>query len=1042
MQKLAELCIRRPVFATMLIVSLLVLGATGYSKPGVDRFPKVEIPTVTVTVALPGASPEEVETTVTKKVEETVNTVSGIDELRSVSAEGMSQVFISFELEKDADIAAQEVRDKVNRILRDLPEDSDPPVIEKLDPDAAPILSIVIAGSQSLREITKRVDDLVKKNIESLAGVGQVRFIGDRRRQIQVVVEAQKLSAYGLNIDQIRAALKAQNVEIPGGRVDRGARELILRTMGRIVTPRQFADVIVANINGTPVRISDLGQVSDGVEEARTIARLNGRSAVVLEVRKQSGTDTVEVIRSVKQRVGELESSLPPDYSIEFTRDQSNFIEASFHAVRGHLILGGLLAALIVFLFIRNLRPTLIAAVAIPTSIIATFALMNFMGFTLNDITMLALTLVVGIVIDDAIVVLENVYRFMEEKGLSPREAAIEGTRDVGLAVMTTTLSLVIVFLPVAYMGGIVGRFMSSFGFTATFAILVSLLVSFTLTPMLCSRFLKTGTRSRRPHEGSRERGFYPYLLKGYTSMLRWCLNHRMVVSAASLVLVLTTVPLFVAVGKDFLPQDDQSEFEINVRTPPGSSPRGTLQLMIQMEAEVAQLPYLRSSLTTVGADSQQRADRGSILVELVDVQERDLSQQEIMKSVRDKLVSLFPELEVSVVPPAAISGGGFVNADLQFLIQGPDLDQLNRVSTRLQHRLKETPGVVDVDSTFEPGKPELRAYVKREKASDLGVSVNSIAAALRTLVGGDEQATTYREGDERYDVLLRVDEANRTTAEGIARLYVPSLTLGNVPLANVVRLETGTGPSQIDRYNRQRQVTLTANILKGQSLSNVIQVLNQEVASLQLPSTVRTGLLGRSRELGRSARAYLIALILSLAFMYIVMAALFESFVDPITVMSTLPLSVPFALLPLWLLGENFSIIYSSLGILMLFGVVKKNAILQIDHVNALRRQEGKARRNAILEACADRLRPILMTTLSLVAGMLPLALGSGAGAGSRRSVAIIIIGGQMLCLLLTLLVAPVVYTLLEDFVRSKRWSRLRSLFSILTAPPGRTAP
>ncbi len=1028
MQKLAELCIRRPVFATMLIVSLVVLGAFSYNSLGVDLFPKVEFPNVTVTTALPGASPEEIESTITKKVEEAVNTISGIDELRSVSAEGVSQVFVTFVLEKDADVAAQEVRDRVNRILRDLPEDADPPVVEKLDPDATPVISVAISADQPLREITKRVDDVIKKNLESINGVGQVRFIGDRRRQIQVVVDADKLAAYNLNIDQVRSALRSQNVEIPGGRVDKGPAELTVRTMGRIEDPREFADVIIASINGTPVRVSDIGEIRDSTEEARTIARLNGKDAVVLEVRKQSGTNTVEVIRLVKERIAQLLPHLPAGYRVQYVKDQSDFIESSFHAVREHLVLGGLLAAFIVFLFIRNPRPTLIAAVAIPTSIISTFTLMRYMNFTLNQITMLALTLVVGIVIDDAIVVLENVFRFLEEHRLSPVEAAIEGTRDVGLAVMTTTLSLIIVFLPVAYMSGIVGRFMSSFGFTAAFAIGVSLVVSFTLTPMLCSRYLKAGkSHAATAGKGTRERGFYRYLDRSYLSMLRWCLRHRSAVVVFSILLTITTIPMFMALGKDFLPSDDQGEFEINVRTPAGTAPSGTSDLISQMEKDIATLPAVQAYLTTVGSDSQQRPDRGTILVKMIPLEKRDISQQDLMVEARKRLVKRFPELDISVVRPSAISGGGIVNADLLFYVQGPDLDQLNQVSQSLQDKLRSIEGVVDVDSTFEAGKPEIRAYIKRDKAADLGVSANSIATALRTLVGGDQQATTYREGDDRYDVLLRVNEADRADAAAIARLFVPSQRLGNVPLDNVVELRPGTGPTQIDRYNRQRQVTISANILKGQSLSSVITALNKEVESMRLPASVTTGLLGRSRELARASKAYLVALVLSLAFMYIVMAALFESFIDPLTVMSTLPLSVPFALVPLFVSGENFSIIYSSLGILMLFGVVKKNAILQVDHINNLRRDEGMPRFDAVIQGCADRLRPILMTTLSLVAGMLPLALGGGAGSGSRRSVAVIIIGGQMLCLLLTLLVAPVVYTALEDLVEWSGWSRMR---------------
>ena len=526
MRKLAEVCIRRPVFATMLITALLVMGLASYTRLGVDLYPKIEFPIVSVTTTLRGASPEEVETQVSKRIEEAVNTISGIDELRSISAEGVSLVSVTFLLEKDAEVAAQEVRDKVASVERQLPRDVDKPVVEKLSTDASPIINVVVAAHRDLRETTKIVDDRIKKNLESLNGVGQVRFVGDRTRQIHVWLDGNKLNAYGLNIEQVSNALAAQNVEIPGGRVDQGRRELTVRTLGRVEHPADFARVIVANSGGMPVRISDIAQVEDGVEEPRSLARLDGTPAVALEIRKQSGTNTLDVIHTVKARVEQLKKDLPPDFRITYTRDQSLFIEESFRAVQEHLVLGGIFAAIIVLFFIRDWRATLIAAVAIPTSIISTYTLMQLMGFTLNQITMLALTLVVGIVIDDAIVVLENVFRFMEEKHLPPMQAALEGTADIALAVLATTLSLVIIFIPVALMSGIVGRFMSSFGYTAAFAIMVSLLVSFTLTPMLCSRFLKVG-HDTGSGGSTKDTALFRALVRPYRRMLRWSMAHR-----------------------------------------------------------------------------------------------------------------------------------------------------------------------------------------------------------------------------------------------------------------------------------------------------------------------------------------------------------------------------------------------------------------------------------------------------------------------------------------------------------------------------------
>jgi HAE1 family hydrophobic/amphiphilic exporter-1 len=1030
MQTLARLCIRRPVFATMLVLALVVMGLNSYFKLGVDYFPKIEFPVVTVTTTLRGAAPEEVETQVSKRIEEAVNTISGIDDLRSISAEGLSLVVVQFLLEKDSEVAAQEVRDKVAAILSQLPRDVDPPVIEKLSTDAAPVLNVVVASGRDLREATKIVDDQIKKNIESINGVGQVRFVGERRRQIQVWLDGEKLYSYNLNVDQIRAALAAQNVEIPGGRVDQGARELSLRTLGRVEQPKDFERIIVANVGGTPVRVKDVGEVVDGVEEPRSLARLDGRPAVVLEVRKQAGTNTLEVIQAVKDRIGALQHTLPADFTITYTRDTSRFIQESFKAVQEHLVLGGFLAALVVLFFIRSLRSALIAAVAIPTSIISTFALMQAMGFTLNQITMLALTLVVGIVIDDAIVVLENIFRFMEEKKLPPVEAAIQGTRDIGLAVLATTLSLIIIFLPVAMMTGIIGKFMSSFGYTAAFAIGVSLVVSFTLTPMLCSRFLSPGNGNGGG--STKDTWLFRILASQYRAMLEWSMRHRWVIATLALVTAFSSIPLFMMVGKDFLPTEDQSEFEVSVRMPPGSSLEGTDAQMKLIEAQLRDLPGMRNLLTTIGSDSRRQVDRAGILIELVPETQRKQSQNQIMLLARERL-SNFRDMTIGVQLPSLIQGTG-PNVDLQFYLQGPDLNKLDGYAGEIKRRLSQIPGVTDLDSSYEPGKPELRVKINRDKASDLNVSVTNVATALRTLVGGDQQATTYREGDDRYDVQLRVKKEFRDSPGAIERLFVPSMGLGNVAVSNVATLEPSTGPTQIERYNRQRQIMITANLVKGQSLSNVLQIVDQTVANLNMPPEYRSGLVGKSKEFGRSARGYVAAFMLSLVLMYMVLAAQFESFIDPITILISLPLAVPFALISLFITGENFSIIYSSVGVLVLFGIVKKNAILQVDHIKSLRVHDGLPRLEAILRGCEDRLRPILMTTAALVAGMLPLALGGGAGGGSRRTVAIVVIGGQTLCLLLTLLVTPVAYSYFDDIAHARLWSRIGAGLSYLS--------
>jgi HAE1 family hydrophobic/amphiphilic exporter-1 len=1015
--KLADVCIRRPVFTVMMILSLVVIGAFSYVRLGVDRFPKVEFPIVTVTTVLPGASPEEVETQITKRVEEAVNTIEGIEELTSITTEGVSQVVARFVLERDVDDASQDVRDRVSRILGDFPEGTDPPIIQKLDVDATPILSLVVSAPRDLREVTEIAEKRLKEVLESTSGVGQIRLLGDRQREIHVLFDPHKLAAFNITVAQVRQALARQNVEIPGGRIDQGERELTVRTLGRIERVEDFNDIVIATRQGVPLKISDVGRVEDLYEEPRTLATFNGNPAVVLEVRKQSGVNTVAVITALKQRLKELRRTLPPDVRVEIVRDQSDYINASFRAIRDHLVEGGFLAALVVFLFMWNWRSTLIAAVAIPTSIISTFALMYAADFTLNAQTMLALALAIGIVIDDAIVVLENIYRHIEEKGARPLEAAREATAEIGLAVMATTFSLVIIFLPVAFMSGIVGRFMKSFGLTSAAAILVSLFVSFTLTPMLCSRFLTTrlvgSPTAARPR--SKERWFYARLERAYVAMLTWSLRHRGVVATAAVVTILSAVPLLAVVGKDFIPFEDESQFEITLRAPEGTSLQGMDNLLRRVEEDVRSLRGVTDILTIIGGGSQQRVNQASLYVRLLDLGERDFSQFEVMAEARRKLKK-YPDVRIAVQNVAAISGGGFRAAALQYTLQGPDLQKLAAYAERLQQFLKSVPGVVDVDSTLEVGKPEVGVSIDRQRAADLGVSVEDIARTLRTVYEGDDRITQpFREGDNLYTVRLRVAPEFRTDPAILGQLYVPSARGGNVRLDNVVKIAERVGPAQIERYNRQRQVTLLANIeAEKTSLGEVLSRLEAEVQRMGLDPGYDAAPTGRSRELGRTAENFLLAFALSVIFMYMILAAQFESYIDPITIMASLPLSVPFALLSLVVSGETLNI-FSSVGLLLLLGIVKKNSILQVDHTNALRRA-GMPRWEAIIQANKDRLRPILMTTITIIAGMIPMAISHGPGSALRRPVSIVVIGGQGLCLLLTLLVTPVVYSFLDD--------------------------
>ncbi|HMT07431.1 MAG TPA: efflux RND transporter permease subunit, partial [Pyrinomonadaceae bacterium] len=857
-----------------------------------------------------------------------------------------------------------------------------------------------------------------------------------------------KMRSYNVTPAEVSGALRIQNMEFPSGRLDEGQKETSVRTMGKVQKPEEFNDIVVATRGNYQVKVKDLGYVEDGAEELRSEARLNGLPAVTLVVAKQSGQNTVATARAVKEKLNEILPTLPKSYQVRIIGDNSIFIENSLHAIEEHLIVGSILAAIVVFLFLWSFRSTFIAGLAIPTSIISTFALMYAMGYTLNSITMLSLTLMVGIVIDDAIVVLENIYRFVEEKGMNPFQAAIEGTREIGLAVLATTLSLMAVFVPIGFMQGIVGRFMSSFGLTASFAVLVSLIVSFTLTPMLAARLIKAkkhepekekdeikgdGMLADEPKSDSHYSGWFGRVDAVYASLLRFSMAHRWVIVTLCILVFVSIVPLFMFVGKNFLPVDDQSQFEVSVRVPEGSSLGASSQTFERIAAEIRKLPGVTDTLATVGGGQQQVVNAGTIYVKLSDVKDRAKSQEQLMADARDLIAKNFPpELRTGVQQVQAFSGGGFRNANVQFLIAGPDIAKLTEYSEKFLTKMKSIPDAVDVDSTLIAGKPEVRLSVDRDTAADLGVRVGDVSQALNTLIAGQE-ATTFNGGTDQYEVRVRAINPFRTSVEGLKRVIVPSTKVGWVTLDRVVKVSDGTGPSAVDRTNRQRQVTLLANTRPGGSAASITSAIDSYVKELGIDKVpgYRTGYVGQSKEMGKAGFYFLLAFALSFIFMYIVLAAQFESFIHPITILLTLPLSIPFGILSLLIAGQTVNI-FSGLGLLLLFGVVKKNAILQIDHTNHLR-STGMSRYDAIIQANRDRLRPILMTTIALVAGMIPLVISTGAGSGTNRSIGVLVVGGQSLCLLLTLLAVPVFYSIFDDIAELRIFSQLNKAAAII---------
>jgi HAE1 family hydrophobic/amphiphilic exporter-1 len=960
-----------------------------------------------------------------------------------VTGAGASNVFAVFGLNRDIDVAAQDVRDRIGPVIRVLPDQALEPYVSKFNADSSPTMSIALAGNMSVRELTEVADKIVKPRIERSAGVGEVAIFGGLERAINIWVDANRLAAYKLPISEVQVALERQNQDAPGGNVTAGPTERVLRTTGRVVDPEDFNNLVIRTVSGAPIRIRDIGYAEDGTKEQRSLARLNGVPTVLMEVRRQIGANTVEVINAVKANMARAEVDLPSGVRMEVIRDQSRYISAALHEIDKHLVLGSILACLVVFAFMRSWRSTVIAAVAIPSSVIATFGMMAALDFTLNSVTMLALVLMVGIVIDDAIVVLENIFRFVEEKRLSSFEAARQATAEIALPVLATTLCLVVIFIPVSFMSSISGRFLYQFGFTAAVAILVSLLVSFTLTPMMSARLFR---RELAPRHGSQDNGahhraesrvgFYRYIDGGYSRSLSWALAHRAAVVLIGVLVIATAYPLYRLVRQEFIPTDvDEAEFEMQITAPEGTSTAAMDEIMRTVDRDVRDVRGVRTVLSTTGGGYLANVNSGSAYVLIAPHDERifsiarllretvslhparafqgNYSQRAVMQQIRRRM-SKYPDLRVAVRNIQSFNIGSGGNADVEFVLRGPELSKLSEFGEALRRRASDL-GLLDADITLKVDKPELRVEIDRARAADLGVRTADIGTALRVMVGGNQEVTSYRDpvANEEYDVQLRLDERDRDDPAVIQRLFVPTTSGDLIRLDSIVSLVNSDSPSRIDRVDRQRQVSLRASIQPGFGLTDRIAALRQAASELGMPPTYSVSVSGRGRELERTFVEFSWAFLLSIVFMYIVLAAQYESLAHPFIILLSLPLSLPFALASLWASGNTLNL-YSALGMLVLFGVVAKNAILQVDHARNLR-AAGIELGAAVMQASRDRLRPILMTTLALVGGMLPLALGTGPGAEERRAIAVVVIGGQSLSLFLTLIVTPVGFYLLE---------------------------
>jgi HAE1 family hydrophobic/amphiphilic exporter-1 len=1020
---ISDVAIRRPVFTTMLMFGLIVLGLFSFRRLPIDQFPDVDIPVVAVQTTYIGASPETVEREVTRRLEEAFNPVEGVDRITSISLEGVSQVIVEFDLGRDGDQAAQDIRSKIDLIRRQLPLDIDPPVVQKFDPAAAPIISLALASnSLGVAELTRLADEDVRRRLESVSGVGNVQLAGGLLREIRVYIDPSQMQSYGVSVAEVMAALQRQNVEAPAGRVESGTREELVRVTGRITDPLQFASVVVANRGGQPVRLSQIARIEDATEEERSLAFVNNQRAASLDVQKVSGANTVAVADEVKEEIEELEAILPAGVAISIVRDNSEQIRHSVEDVIFELILGAILTIIVVMLFLNDWKATAITSLALPVSVISSFVLMNVLGFTLNMLTLMGLSLSIGILIDDAIVVIENIVRH-REMGEDHFSAASWGTREIFLAVMATTFSIVAVFVPVAFMGGIIGRFFFEFGMTVAWAVLISLFVSFTLTPMLAAWWGVDPHKGHDDRQGnlltrgiSRFNRWFDSQAERYRGVVDWALKHRKSTLAIAAGALLASFMLFPFIGGGFFPTTDESQFAVDFETPEGSSLEYTRSRADAIIGTLANLEGVEYTYTTIGAGATGTVTGGNTFVKLVSPGERSKSQQDLMVDARNRLAPIYGA-QISVSLGDQGPGGG---KPLQVNLRGPDVTVLQTLSDTILATMRQMPGIVDVESSLGQPRPEYRIDVNRDLANELGLDVGQIAGAVRPLLAG-QAATTWQDpaGEER-DVVVQVDPTRRASFSDIASLPIatPMRALSGaaptVPLGQIATIQTGTAPAQIDRSDLERVVTVAANTEPGYSVQEASTDLNEKLAGIPLPEAYSLRLGGETEELAETFGYVLESLLLAIILIFLILASQFESFTQPFAIMTALPLSLIGVLLALFITNDTLNMM-SMIGVIMLMGLVVKNAILLVDNANE-RRGLGTDRHTALVEAGRVRLRPIIMTTAAMVFGMLPIALAMGEGGGFRAPMARAVIGGLITSTMLTLIVVPVAYTYFDD--------------------------
>ena len=1013
---LTDVSLKRPTFTIVIIIALLVIGAVSFLGLPINDLTEVDTPIVSVTVIQPGVSPDQIEAKVTKKVEDAVGQISGVEHITSTIRDSASVTVVQFILEKPGDEAVQEVRDKLGAIRGDLPQDIQEPVVAKYDMSAQPIISLAVTGTAGDRKLSEVVDNTISKQLSTVKGVGAVNVYGEQQREIQLRLDKEKMNAFGITAAEVVSSLGADNLDIPGGKVSDGNNEITLQTSGSIKNVEDFSKILIGKRGGDEIHVSDIATVVDGTTEMDSMSLYNGKNAIGLDIIKQSGANTVEVAESIKSEIDSIKEGLPKDVQIDIVRDNSTMIHEQVNNVEKTLAEGCIIAVLIIFLFLGNIASTLISAVALPTSIIATFTIMKLMGFTLNLITLVALSLSIGLLVDDAIVVIENIVRQMK-MGKTPYQAAKEATSEIGLAVLATTLTIVAVFLPVAMVSGVIGRYLREFGLTVAFSVLISLFVSFTLVPMLASRYLKSGANDGTAIGGkgggflNRFNQWFEKLGAKYANFLKVALNHRlsvMLIAGALLVASLAITPLL---GTTFMPAEDKGEITIVAGLDAGLSLEKAESSAREIEAVVKKYPQVLYTYSVVESDSI------SMYVKVTAVESRKEPIDEIVADMRNSLRKI-PGIDFSANGNSSVATiGGLGNKDFVYHLTGDDFESLQQFALTLKQSVKNMPGAEDVSLSYKAGNPQAEFQVDRDKAEDLGVSPAAVGNTLRTLYNG-VVVGQYDSGSDRYDVTVRLKDAERQDLGSFNDIYVPSSNTNQgqpilIPLTQVTDQVFTTSSSVINRYDKEREIQISANVT-GISSGDFDKAFQKEVKDIGLPDGISLTSGGTNALMSDAYSGMAIALIMGALFIFLILAAQFESFIDPLSIMFSLPMAIIGAILGLWAGHKELSFV-AMIGIILLMGLVTKNAILLVDFTRQ-RRCEGMTRKEAILEAAAIRLRPILMTTMAMIFSMIPVIAEGGAGASFRSPMAYAVIGGLITSTLLTLVVVPVMYTYMDD--------------------------